>query len=62
MLKNLPIQFVETRGEQDVFLKEGGGGSELPKWVTQDTIQKNIASIRKAFKSLDTKNCLYFPL
>lgn len=54
MLKNLPIQFVETRGEQDVFLKEGGGGSELPKWVTQDTIQKNIASIRKAFKSLDT--------
>ena len=49
MLKNLPIQFVETRGEQDVFLKEGGGGSELPKWVTQDTIQKNIASIRKAF-------------
>ena len=40
MPKNLPIQFVETRGEQDVFLKEGGGGSELPKWVNKETMVK----------------------
>lgn len=53
MSKNLPIQFVETRGEQDVFLKEGGGNSEPPKWVTNDTIERNAVTLRRSFESLD---------
>lgn len=29
-MKTLPIQKIQTRGEQDIFLKEGGGNNELP--------------------------------
>lgn len=52
MPKNLPIQFVETRGEQDVFLKEGGGGSELPKWVNKETITHNVTTMRTSLTVL----------
>ena len=37
-MKNLPIQIVETRGVQDLFLKEGMGDNKLPKWATQATV------------------------
>jgi hypothetical protein len=52
MPKNLPIQFVETRGEQDVFLKEGGGSSELPKWVTTEIITRNVTNMRASLTAL----------
>ena len=35
--KNLPIQFVETRGERDLFLKEGMGDNSLPAWSTEES-------------------------
>lgn len=53
MPKNLPIQFVEVRGVRDVFLKEGGGGSEVPKWVTVETITHNVDSMRHAFQIMN---------
>ncbi len=37
-MKNLPIQIVATRGEQDLFWKEGMGDANLPKWATQATV------------------------
>ena len=47
MPRNLPIQIVETRGEQDVFLKEGGGGNP-PKWVTEEGVRRNAATLRES--------------
>lgn len=41
MAKNLPIQLVKTRGEQDVFLKEAGGSNDLPSWTSLQDIQDN---------------------
>ena len=38
MERNLPIQLVETRGKQDIFLKEGFGNDELPEWATDESI------------------------
>lgn len=52
-MKNLPIQFVQTRGERDVFLKEGGGSDELPKWVTNEAINHNVAVMRESFIALE---------
>lgn len=52
MPKNLPIQFVEIREDRDIFLKEGGGGSDVPKWVTADTIARNVTSIRETLNTL----------
>ena len=37
-MKNLPIQIVATRGEQDLFWKEGMGDNNLPKWATPATV------------------------
>lgn len=31
--RTLPIQLVETRGEQDQFLKEGRGDNSLPNVI-----------------------------
>lgn len=45
MAKNLPIQSVQFRGERDQFLTEGGGGSSLPQWVSEDAIERNIAHV-----------------
>ena len=52
-MKNLPIQFVQTRGERDVFLKEGGGSDELPKWVTDAAIERNASVMRASFQMLE---------
>lgn len=41
MTKNLPIQLVKTRGEQDTFLKEAGGSDALPSWTSLKDIQEN---------------------
>jgi len=35
-MKNLPIQLVEFRGQQDEFLAEGMGSDALCKWITED--------------------------
>lgn len=37
MAKDLPIQFVKTRGNTDIFLKEGSGSNKLPIWVTDSS-------------------------
>lgn len=53
MPKNLPIQYVETRGEQDIFLKEGGGDNKLPKWATLDAITRNVETLRNSISKLE---------
>jgi hypothetical protein len=45
MAKTLPIQFVKTRGEQDIFKKEGSGDRKLPNWVSINTINENSRKI-----------------
>lgn len=45
MAKTLPIQIVKTRGNQDIFKKEAGGGEELPDWVNEQTIKANSTRI-----------------
>lgn len=45
MAKKYPIQNVFFRGEIDRFLTEGGGSSELPKWVNDDAISANAARV-----------------
>lgn len=52
MDKTRPIQIVRTRGSQDLFKKEGSGGSE-PKWATPQAIQKNVAKINQTLQILD---------
>ena len=39
--RRLPIQLVETRGEQDQFLKEAGGDNSLPKWSTPQSMREH---------------------
>ena len=46
MERNLPIQLVETRGKQDIFLKEGFGNDELPDWATDESIERNVGIMR----------------
>ena len=46
MERNLPIQLVETRGKQDIFLKEGFGNDELPEWATNESIERNVGIMR----------------
>ena len=46
MERNLPIQLVETRGVQDIFHKEGGGGDRLPKWYSEGNIRQNAQTMR----------------
>lgn len=52
MDKTRPIQIVKTRGNQDLFKKEGSGGGK-PKWVTPQAIRKNTAMISQTLQSLD---------
>ena len=54
MPKSLPIQYVETRGEQDVFLKEGGGDNKLPKWATPEAIDRNVETLSKTISRLES--------
>ena len=41
MTKELPIQIVELRQNQDDFKPEGGGGNQLPQWVTDTVVKQN---------------------
>lgn len=45
MAKNLPIQLVKTRGDQDVFWKEAGGSDDLPSWTSLQNIQDNATRL-----------------
>ena len=52
-MKTLPIQLVQTREEQDRFLKEGMGDSKLPKWATQETVSAHAAMMAQTFDVVD---------
>ena len=45
MAKELPIQIVELRQDQDDFKPEGGGGNQLPKWVTDTIVKQNGTNV-----------------
>lgn len=53
MANTFPIQIVETRGQQDDFLREGMSDNNLPDWATPDTISVNARTMRNALASLD---------
>lgn len=52
-MKTLPIQEIQPRGEQDIFLKEGGGSNELPDWATKETILERAGRMNAAFASVE---------
>lgn len=52
-MKTLPIQKIQTRGEQDIFLKEGGGSNELPDWATKEMILEHAGRMNAAFASVE---------
>lgn len=45
MAKELPIQIVELRQNQDDFKPEGGGGNQLPQWVTDAAVKRNGTNV-----------------
>ena len=45
MAKELPIQIVELRQDQDNFKPEGGGDNHLPKWVTDTVVKENGTNV-----------------
>lgn len=51
--KNLPIQFVETRGERDLFLKEGMGNNSLPAWSTEESLVAHVGIMENTFSGVD---------
>lgn len=51
--KNLPIQFVETRGERDLFLKEGMGDNSLPAWSTEESLVAHVGIMENTFSDVD---------
>lgn len=53
MEKTNPIQLVKTRGQSDVFFKEGGGGNNVPSWATDDAITTNASSLRESFDAFE---------
>lgn len=55
MAKELPIQFVQFREERDDFLTEGGGTSELPTWVDDNTIATNVARMQSHLGELNER-------
>jgi len=54
MKKELPIQLVETRGDQDLFHKEGFGDNELPAWATDESISQNASAIRSSLHDIES--------
>lgn len=54
-MKNLPIQIVTTRGEQDLFWKEGMGDNNLPKWATQATVIAHASVMAGTFSAVDRR-------
>lgn len=53
MEKTNPIQLVKTRGQSDIFFKEGGGGNNVPSWATDDAIMTNALSLRESFSTFE---------
>ena len=51
--KKLPIQFVETRGERDLFLKEGMGDNSLPVWSTEESLVAHVGIMESTFSCVD---------
>lgn len=51
--RNLPIQFVETRGERDKFLKEGMGDNSLPAWSTDASLVEHAEIMKNTFSDVD---------
>ena len=45
MAKELPIQIVELRQNQDDFKPEGGGSNQLPQWVTDAAVKRNGTNV-----------------
>lgn len=52
-MKTLPIQFVQPRGEQDIFLKEGSGTNTLPDWVTRESIMAHVDRMNGTFAAVE---------
>lgn len=52
-MKNLPIQIVTIRGEQDLFWKEGMGDNNLPQWATQETVKNHANVMSRTFASVE---------
>lgn len=52
MAKNLPIQLVKIRGNQDIFLKEAGGSDELPSWTSVQEIHTHAISLANELNSI----------
>lgn len=55
-MKNLPIQLVEFRGQQDEFIQEPIGSSKLPKWITEheDIYYANSARVHEQLSLWDS--------
>lgn len=51
--KILPIQLVETRGERDLFLKEGMGDNSLPSWSSPESIAEHVRIMNNTFSTVE---------
>ena len=51
--RSLPIQLVETRGEIDLFLKEGMGDNSLPNWSTQESMAEHVRVMTDTFSAAE---------
>lgn len=51
--RNLPIQLVETRGEKDLFLKEGMGDNSLPSWSTPQSMAEHVMRMNNTFSVVE---------
>lgn len=53
-MKKLPIQIVKTRGTQDIFKKEAGGGDQTPPWVHAESIERNASVIIQTLNLIES--------
>lgn len=51
--RNLPIQLVETRGERDLFFKEGMGDNSLPSWSTPESLAEHVSIMTGTFSNIE---------
>ena len=54
MRKTNPIQIVKTRGQKDVFLKEGCSSDTIPDWASDDAIFANASNLRESFSAFES--------
>ena len=55
MAKNLPIQLVKIRGDQDIFLKEAGGSDDLPSWTSVQEIRTHATNLTNDLNSISNR-------